>query len=782
LPAEEGDDDGFILTEKEGEKQEFGVPSERELDEAIGGSVEAVRKNDKGYVWKLVGFMCIVLGISVTCRSISSSHFTAPASTTAAHGVPSNVDHGNTKHIIVADWKMDLVKQQDNKVLNLGGKSTKLGSKSLMPSMAPSPASPEEIGSVLVAPPPDIKPIPIPSRLDVNASEILTLNKPFVAAHTREGAPLPASAFEAVSQASVDLITISKPVVATIPSNGFVPVTSISNGNPLVERTMQNVYVPARALIPFAAPKKPVAKRVQYIPVPSVTTAGDVHRLLNYNWTQNKIQASILPSPTIRHDLSAKNEIKATHLTNLTFSDYVATHDHVFVAFAHQYHLVESGTCESHGLEPILNQQDCQNVQGRLWLYKNETVQYAYPKNDFSHGRFSDVPDGCSLRGFGDDLFFGTLGTCIIGAPTPKWIHIDQKARCECNPMNRCICNEKDSPLATWDSFAQAANELPVSVAIVDCTRYHDVCTDEGLKTSPSFRWYSNGKSSHYDFNKKLTNENLVTFAKKQIRLWERMLAAKNAMSEAKKTYLLSMSHQRNPVNVAKPDGEMIETVVKAARKPRLLAQKPTSVPGEATKDPSLGEDNDGLLWSQREFKSFLKQHRDAVVLFYYPGSLFEETFAPVWNSFTEVVWQQGTSLRTAAVECMTNSHLCAQQDIGTNPTIRWFRRANVLSDLGGNWRLKDILEFSGKRFMDERDFAKVSTENREQRRRQFGQIQGSQSGARKEACCCCPQRCTKLHGLPGVKDDLTLCATKNTSQKRSRGGSSSFSFNCNDT
>merc|ERR1712110_1100764 len=87
---------------------------------------------------------------------------------------------------------------------------------------------------------------------------------------------------------------------------------------------------------------------------------------------------------------------------------------------------IESGTCQSNGLQPLFDANECRAAFAQL----NLNV-----RRDFGNSNFNDVVDGCSVRGR-DQLFFNDRGTCdlVNGASNALF-----RGR-ECSNLNPCLC------------------------------------------------------------------------------------------------------------------------------------------------------------------------------------------------------------------------------------------------------------------------------------------------------------------------------------------------------
>ena len=102
---------------------------------------------------------------------------------------------------------------------------------------------------------------------------------------------------------------------------------------------------------------------------------------------------------------------------------------------------ITTGTCESMGHAVIEDGAEC----------KQAAELFAFAITWGPNGGYSDVVDGCSVRGK-DSLFIILPKGCIKGSPTPEWVPgANSKATCECTVWQSCFCRKNQA--SGWGSL-----------------------------------------------------------------------------------------------------------------------------------------------------------------------------------------------------------------------------------------------------------------------------------------------------------------------------------------
>jgi Thioredoxin len=120
-------------------------------------------------------------------------------------------------------------------------------------------------------------------------------------------------------------------------------------------------------------------------------------------------------------------------------------------------------------------------------------------------------------------------------------------------------------------------------------------------------------------------------------------------------------------------------------------------------------EPQGSVVLTQYTFQEFIRHHENVLVTFYLPCERFQFKFEPLWTNFTSAVLKAKLPLVMATVNCHSHPSICREQGCFKFPTIRWFRKAEVLVEDYNNGRnAEKLLLFAQEMFVGQNNTTKT--------------------------------------------------------------------------
>jgi hypothetical protein len=212
----------------------------------------------------------------------------------------------------------------------------------------------------------------------------------------------------------------------------------------------------------------------------------------------------------------------------------------------------------------------------------------------------------------------------------------------------------------TWNEFADSARQkdLPLSVAVVDCSKSRSLCRARNITKIPTLRWFRNTRPSDYGNNNR-TVENLTAYAE--------------SCFQAPKT--------RQPPQTRSLgthfDNRSIEKHIGPSKSPSVNLHNCISL-------------------TESNFHDSIRRYKRVFVNFYIPNAAYGKIIAPLWNNFTRAVLAEDLPVIVAAVDCQSQRRLCKDQGLTRFPSMRWFELGEAsLVEYNGRRAVSDWIEYT---------------------------------------------------------------------------------------
>ena len=143
---------------------------------------------------------------------------------------------------------------------------------------------------------------------------------------------------------------------------------------------------------------------------------------------------------------------------------------------------------------------------------------------------------------------------------------------------------------------------------------------------------------------------------------------------------------------------------------PRRFPVDEGTVPFESVMYPKKVEEHRGsVALTQYTFQDFIRQQENVLVTFYLPCERFHQKYVPLWTNFTKAVLDANLPLVTATVNCHSHPSICREQGCYKFPTIRWFRKGEILvEDYSSGRNAHKLFLFAQRMLMEQENKTEV--------------------------------------------------------------------------